>query len=301
MAELLLCADDFGQSPGIDRAIAELVEMGRLGAFSCLTNGPRWAKAGAGVAALRARALAGLHLNLTEGAPASPALARHWPRLPGLLRLIADAHLGRLPLDALAEEVDAQWAAFCRATDGPPDFLDGHQHVHHLPGIRDLVVDRAARAGTPLRSTGRTLGPGSGFKRAVIERTGGRVLEARARQVGVPVNDALLGVYGFEGDYGWRMRGWLARVPARGALLFCHPGCPPADEPVPGAPRAAGGSATAGPAKFAATSDPSDPSDTSDPIWPARVREHAYLRSDAFARDLDRAGVRLTRRWPAPG
>jgi hypothetical protein len=42
----------------------------------------------------------GLHFNLTERAPPSPALRLHWPRLPARLGLIVMAHLGRLPLQA---------------------------------------------------------------------------------------------------------------------------------------------------------------------------------------------------------
>lgn len=271
MPELLLCADDFGLRPGVDRAIAELVEQGRIGAFSCLTNLPRWPDAATRVAALRARALAGLHLNLTEGAPASAELARQWPRLPALGRLIAAAHLRCLPRAAIAAEVDAQWQAFERATGRVPDFIDGHQHVHHLPGVRETVVERAARAGVALRSTARVAGPGDAFKRSVIERSGGRALERLARRRGVMRNAILLGAYGFAGDYRVRMRGWLMQVPAAGALLFCHPGYSE------GAPESEA---------------------LLDPIAAARDREFAYLAGDAFAADLATAGVTLSWRWP---
>ncbi len=271
MAELLVCADDFGFAPRIDRAIAELTGRGRIGAFSCLTNLPRWPEAGAAAKPLRARALAGLHLNLSEGAPASRSLAAHWPALPSLRRLILAAHLHQLPLAALADEIDAQWRAFEQAVGVAPDFIDGHQHVHHLPGIRELVVARAAAAAIPVRGTGRVVGPGDAFKRRLIEHTGGRALARLARRRGVASNAVLLGAYGFEDDYRERMRGWLGAVPPRGALLFCHPGAP-----------SAAGEADALP----------------DPIAPARQREFAYLASDAFAHDLAEAGITLSRRWP---
>lgn len=157
---LLLCADDYGLAQGIDEAIAALVQAGRLAAFSCISNGPAWAGDAARVPALRRQAQAGLHLNLSEGVPLSPALAAHWPRLPALPRLIADAHLGRLPLAALAEELAAQWQAFVDAAGAAPDFLDGHQHVHHLPGIRGLVLDWARPRRLAVRSTGHLAGPG---------------------------------------------------------------------------------------------------------------------------------------------
>jgi hypothetical protein len=264
---LLLCADDFGQSAGIDQAIVALVQAGRLGAFSCLSNGAAWPQDAAQVVALRRQAQAGLHFNLTEGRPLSPALAAVWPQLPALPRLIAAAHLGRLPLAAVGEELAAQWQAFVDASGVAPDFIDGHQHVHHLPGVRGLVLALAQTKRLPVRSTGRLAGPGPAVKRWLIAATGGRALARALARAGLPHNRLLLGAYDFvEPDYGRLMRGWLARVPAGGALLFCHPG-----RPAPG--------------------------DGADAIAAARQREFAYLASDAFPRDLQAAGVVLAPVW----
>ena len=279
---LLLCADDYGLTPGIDAAIAGLVRAGRLGAFSCLSNGPAWQRDAPAVAGLRSQAQAGLHFNLTEGRPLSPALARLWPQMPTLPRLLLDAHLGRLPLAAVADELAAQWQAFVAPSGAAPDFIDGHQHVHHLPGVRDLLLDWLQRQPqpTPVRSTARLAGPGHGFKRWVIEHSGGRAL-ARAlyRQTQphrLPHNQLLLGAYDFEAvDYGALMRAWLAQVPEQGALLFCHPGRP-SDSAV------AGGS---------------DNGDVPDPIAAARQLELAYLAGPDFPRDLTAAGVRLAPVW----
>jgi len=271
---LLLCADDFGLSTGVDQAITALVQAGRLGAFSCISNGPAWRQDAAGVAALRQPvradrppAQAGLHLNLSEGRPLSPALAACWPQLPPLPRLILAAHLGRLPLAALRDELAAQWSAFVDAAGVAPDFIDGHQHVHHLPGVRGLLLDLAQVHRVPVRCTGRLAGPGPALKRWLIAATGGRALGRALVRLGLPHNRLLLGAYDFvEPDYGRLMRGWLAHVPADGALLFCHPG-----RPAPG--------------------------DGPDAIAAARQREFAYLASDDFSRDLAAAGVVLAPVW----
>ena len=263
---LLLCADDFGLSTGIDNAIAGLVRAGRLSAFSCLSNGPAWATDAAQVAALRGPALAGLHFNLTEGRPLSPALARHWPQLPSLARLLVEAHLGRLPTPAVADELAAQWAAFVQASGCQPDFIDGHQHVHHLPGVRDALLGWLQRHPVPVRSTARLGGPAGGFKRRVIEHSGGRALGQALALSGLPHNRLLLGAYDFRADYRPLMQAWLAQVPSSGALLFCHPGA----------------ASAAGPP---------------DPIAAARQCELAYLGSAAFDQDLVAAGVVLAPRW----
>lgn len=276
---LLLCADDYGLARGIDETIARLVRAGRLGAFSCIVNGPAWAADAAQVPALRAAgAQAGLHLNLTEGRPLAPALAMHWSQLPALPRLLALAHLGRLPIAALRDELAAQWQAFVAATGHRPDFVDGHQHVHQLPGVRPLLLALLAAQPSPaahgadaprvpVRATAPLAGPGFGLKRWVIGATGGVALSRALRRAGLAHNRCLLGAYDFQAaDYGALMRGWLKRVPAGGALLFCHPGARSDDAPA-------------------------------DVIAAAREREAAYLGSDDFARDLAAAGVRLAPVW----
>ena len=265
---LALCADDFGQSPGTSRVIASLVTAGRLQAVSCLTGFEAWPAAAALTRDWPDGVDVGLHFNLTEGRPLSEELRAHWPVLPRLPVLLAIAQLRQFPRGAIAAELAAQLRAFHQARGRAPDFIDGHQHVHALLGVRHLVLAAAAGLGkrTALRNTGRVLGPGFGFKRWVIARCGGRALLREMRRRRVPHNPALVGVYGFGADDDFRalMRGWLREVPPEGALLFCHPG---ADD------------------------------DPDDPIRATRPKEAAYLAGDDFLADLHEAGVTLGPVW----
>lgn len=262
---LTLCADDFGLSPGVNRGIARLAQAQRLNAVSCLVNGPHWRDGAALLRSFPASVEVGLHFNLTEGVPLSAALRSVWPRFPSLARLIALAHLHGLPQAAITAELAAQWAAFTEATGHPPAFIDGHQHVHHLPQVRDAVL--AIVEATPqrpmVRNTARVLGPGFAIKRALIAGTGGRALQRALVRRGIAHNSVLVGAYDFRAsDYRALMQGWLARVPPEGALLFCHPG-------------------------------DADESGVVDAIAHARPREAAYLASVAFAADVAAAGVTL--------
>ena len=266
---LALCADDFGLAPGISAGIARLAQARRLSAIACITNSPHWVESATLLQGLPDSVDIGLHLNFTEGRPLSARLARRWPRLPGLARLIVQAHLGALPRTQMRNEVHAQLAAFTREVGRPPAFIDGHQHVHHLPALRDIILDMVEHVQPlpALRNTGRVLGPGYAVKRWLIEHTGGRALADALAQRVLAHNPALLGVYDFvEPDYRSLMQRWLAVLPAEGALLFCHPG-------------------------EAAAGDPADP------IGAARLREAAYLGSAAFAQDLAAADVTLGRVW----
>jgi predicted glycoside hydrolase/deacetylase ChbG (UPF0249 family) len=265
---LTLCADDFGQSAAIDAGILQLVDSGRLSAVSCLVGGAHWAAGAAELLALpavaRGHVRVGLHFNLTEGKPMSSALARLWPQLPALERLIAQSHLRTLPLAALREEWRAQFGAFEQALGRRADHVDGHQHVHHLPQLRTQLLEQlVTRPALRVRHTGHIQGPGYGFKRWVIQATGGRALGRRLQTLGRQQNTQLLGVYDFSPrPYRQLMQQWLKSLPRHGGLIFCHPG-------------------------MAAR-----PGDT-DTIAAARTRELMYLRSSAFMDDLIEARVQL--------
>lgn len=273
MRTLALCADDFGLASGISAGIARLAQAQRLSAVGCITNSPHWEASAVLLKTLPASVDVGLHLNFTEGRPLSSRLARRWPQMPSLPRLLMQAHLRLLPLSQVRNEVHAQLAAFNEALGRPPAFIDGHQHVHHLPGLRRVILDMVEHV-QPLpavRSTGRVLGPGADFKRRVIEHSGGRALAAELAQRVIAHNPALLGAYDFvEPNYQALMRAWLAALPAEGGLLFCHPG-----EHLEG--------------------------DPPDAIAAARERELAYLGSVAFDEDLAAAQVQLGRVWRTAG
>lgn len=264
---LTLCADDFGLSGGISRGIAMLARAQRLSAISCITNTPHWRQVAPLLRDLPFTATVGLHFNLTEGKPLSRELARYWPSLPSLPRLLLMSHMHQLPVAALRIEWLAQLDAFVQATGRAPQMVDGHQHVHQLPVLRQVVLDGIApMAPRPaVRSTSHLLGPGFAFKRFVIERSGGRALKRELARRGLRHNAALLGAYDFvTPDYRGLMRRWLAQLPREGGLLFCHP---------------------------------AEVADAGDAIGDARLREFAYLEGDAFLGDLAEAKVKLGASW----
>ena len=266
---LCLCADDFGLAPGISAGIARLACAHRVTAVSCITTGPHWQEGAPMLREFPASISVGLHLNLTEGRPSSAQLARIWPRFPSLHELLLRAHLGLLPQSAIQDEIRVQLDAFKSGTGKLPQHVDGHQHIHQLPGLRDIVLDMTQRMPVPpaVRSTSPLPGPGSSFKRWVIVNSGGRALARELDRRGLAHNPALLGATDFhDEDYRAKMQGWLAALPRQGGLLFCHPGQTP----------------------------------DSDPIYPhanASARELAYFESDLFQVDLDAANVALGLVW----
>src|SRR6266704_6378516 len=102
-----LCADDYGLSPGVNRAIRDLIERGRLNATSVMTVGPAIGRdevrALQDSAAGSPRCAIGLHATLT--APFRPLTMHFRPTDGGMFlplpQLLRSALLHRLDTEMI--------------------------------------------------------------------------------------------------------------------------------------------------------------------------------------------------------
>src|SRR5689334_14189243 len=102
--------------------------MGRLSAVSCLVTSSRWQTDGQLLRASSCRVDKGLHFNLTEGAGRD-----------ALSTLMMKAISRQLDQKAIEAECERQIDLFQTVMGCLPDFIDGHQHVHSFPVVRDAV------------------------------------------------------------------------------------------------------------------------------------------------------------------
>jgi predicted glycoside hydrolase/deacetylase ChbG (UPF0249 family) len=135
---LIVNADDFGQSPGVNRGVSEAHERGIVTSASLMV---RWPAAAAAAAYARDHpALSvGLHVDLGE-----------WAWRDGewvCLYDVASTDDGA----AVTAEAARQLAAFRRLTGRDPSHLDSHQHVHQHEPVRSALVALARGLGVPLR------------------------------------------------------------------------------------------------------------------------------------------------------
>lgn len=272
---IVLCADDYGLAPGVDEGILELLAAGRLSATSCMTSLSRWPAAAERLRPWLDRIDVGLHLTLTDQEPAGPA-----PHLAPAGRLPSLGTLARALLSdpgaraEAAEQLARQLEAFERALGRPPDFIDGHQHVHAFPFVRSAVVEAAQRIGRTrpvyLRSLREPwpaiLRRGGERRKALVLAAMGAGLHRRAIRAGVPVNDSFRGVTRFEPGPSVRedFRRFFAGGGAR-PLVMCHPGRVDGEL------------------------------ERRDPLTRRREDELAYFASPGFLDDLAEAGVHLAR------
>ena len=151
---LIINADDFGLTRAVNQGIVEAHEAGCVTSTSLLVNLPGFDDA---LARLRAapRLGVGLHLNLTAGSPVAGAAAvptlcdRRTGRFHSLPRLAARAFSGRIASRDVVTECTAQIARL-RDAGIAITHVDGHRHVHLLPGVWKPVTATARRAGIPV-------------------------------------------------------------------------------------------------------------------------------------------------------
>lgn len=271
-----LCADDYGMSPGVNRAIRELIEKRRLNATSVMVVGAAISRAEIDglmqAVATNPNCAIGLHATLT--APFAP-LTMHFKPLDGgqflpLGRLLRTSLLRQLDAEIVHAELLAQIAAFRQMFGRAPDYIDGHQHAQLFPQIRDAFLSavKEAAPGAWVRQCGRNLPLSQRLSnpKALLLDTLSETFRRKAAHEGVAFNTGFAGAYDMVrgGDFSAAMQEFLAGLPD-GGLVMCHPGY--VDEILIGL----------------------------DNVTHQRERELAFLNSDAFPQLLAETNVTLDR------
>ena len=266
MRNVIINADDYAMDAGVDAAILRLAEEGRVTATSAMVLAPRWPDA-AHAARDAAPLSLGLHFDLTSPFAESGFTEQ------GLSALILRAEARLMDRGRLKREAERQLLLFDSALGAPPAFVDGHQHVHHLPGVREALLDALwDRYGGAARHIGvRIAAPRRwrGLKAAIVAATGAGGLARLAALRGHPVNSDFAGVYDFAPDANlpelWK--GWTAGLQGPLPLIMCHVAMQAGE------------------------------SDGSDPIRAARLREFEWLASGRFQSFLKQAALTAVG-WP---
>jgi predicted glycoside hydrolase/deacetylase ChbG (UPF0249 family) len=135
---LIVNADDFGQSFGVNRGIITAHERGIVTSSSLMVRWPAATEAAAYARRHPALSL-GLHLDLGE-----------WVYRNGTWEAVYEV-VSRQDDAAVATEVESQLAAFRRLVGRDPTHLDSHQHVHLQEPVRSVVLPMGHRLGVPVR------------------------------------------------------------------------------------------------------------------------------------------------------
>lgn len=202
---MIVCADDYGLRDDVDLAILELCSSGKLSAVSCMALFERCTPESlAKLLQHQSRIDVGLHFCLTEEPlPLSAAAQVYRPTSFG--ELFRRAHTGRINRREIALAAEAQYRLFVQKAGRSPDYIDGHLHVHQLPGVRDGLLDFVASLPAesrpylrntylPVREIRRARLP---FWKAVFIGAFGSRMRKQSRARGLRTNDGFAGIYDF--------------------------------------------------------------------------------------------------------
>jgi hypothetical protein len=235
---MILCADDYGLSRDVDQAILELASSRRLTAVSCMVLLERCTPTL--LAELRAHESKldiGLHLCLTDerlplsATQDSPSKAKSLPDFRGLLKR---ALRGALPASEVTLQASAQYELFVKKCGRRPDYIDGHLHVHQLPGARqgllDFVLSLPPQSRPYVRNTEMSLPQLvrhrlPWLKSAFIGVFGSR-MSRQLRAASIPTNTGFAGIYDFRrwNKYPVYFPRFIACLSGTNSLLVVHPG-----------------------------------------------------------------------------
>lgn len=230
---IVLIADDYGLTAGVSDAIVRLARDKRLSGTSVLVTEPCFGDEAQALAPLRSGLAIGLHVNLTLGVPLGPmpSLAPE-VRFPPLTKVIRRALRGALDVSEVEAEILRQVIRFEEGFGAPPDFIDGHQHVHALPGVRDALF-RILRARnypcTPLLRNpadrlARIVLRGESRAKALLIALLCKGFAAAAKAHGFQTNDGFSGVTVFQPRQTARDFARAVRQMGPCHLMMCHPG-----------------------------------------------------------------------------
>ena len=240
MRRLIVNADDFGYTSGVNRAIVEAHSRGVVTSSTLMANGQAFDEA-VQFAKTVPKLSVGCHLVLTDGDPVLPSnqlasLTRAGHFRDGMFAFAARAIAGGMSANEITEEASAQIQKL-QSAGIAVSHIDTHKHTHLFPRILHPLLRAAADCGVravrnpfgprmPLRSSQLLARPGLWVRHVEV-----RVLSAFANKFrqavdreGFATPDGTLGIV-VTGALDETLFYAIARSIPEGTWEFvCHPG-----------------------------------------------------------------------------
>ena len=245
MRRLIVNADDFGFTAGVNRAIVEAHVGGVVTSSTLMANGPAFEEA-AQLAKTLPKLSIGCHVVLIDGRPVLraeqlPSLTRDSRFRDGLLTFAARAITGRIDAEEITAEATAQIRKI-QSAGIAVSHIDTHKHTHLFPKILRPLLRAAGACGVralrnpfgprlPLRSAQLLARPGLWTRYAELRVLGGFAGRFRKAvdQEGFVTPDGTLGIV-VTGVLDETLFQAIARSIPQGTWEFvCHPGYNDAD------------------------------------------------------------------------
>jgi predicted glycoside hydrolase/deacetylase ChbG (UPF0249 family) len=252
--KLIVNADDFGLTAGVNRAIVETHTAGVVSSTTLMANGAQFDDA-VTLARATPSLSVGCHVVLVDGTPVSPthtvdtlrAIRSAEPDnfFASLSAFAARATLGGFDRDQLVDEVVAQIRKI-QSTGIQVTHLDTHKHAHIFPEILNALLRAARICGVrairnpvvPVKALPARLFKGKPhlwkrYTQVRVLHTFARHFLKQTKRAGLLTPDGVLGVIETgateSGGFSSLLRETIAALPDGTWELVCHPGYNDAD------------------------------------------------------------------------
>jgi len=237
---LIINADDFGLTPGVNRAIAELHQAQALTSTTLMATGPAFDNA---VAVAHANPTLGIgcHIILTDGVPVLPP--EKIPTLigpdrksfrPSLVDFVQALLRGKISTHDIEREAAAQIQKLQHAGI-QVTHLDTHKHTHLFPGVLHPLLRVAEQHSIRAirhpfeQSWSLALGHGNRLRRLQVKLLGNLKTrferQPQIRNGHVLTTNGTIGISATGNLYNQTLHQILYAMPAEGTFeLVCHPG-----------------------------------------------------------------------------
>lgn len=202
-----LCADDYGMSVPINKGIIQLLNLGRLSAVSCATNYSHWKHSAKKLLPFIEQINIGLHFNLDTT----------------IINLIIKSYTKQLKPQAILQELRMQYNEFIKYIGHAPAYIDGHQHIHSLPTIRECII-KFCSTHAPQIPMRMTQNKQKTLKGLIINSLGAHALYKASKKENLILNKDLVGIYNFNQSdkYSFFFDKFLSLC-SNNSLIMCHP------------------------------------------------------------------------------
>lgn len=206
---IFICADDFGSSESVNQGILELLKNNSISGTSCMVSCKDFNKMELDPYLDRV----GLHLKLCNEKMLPIFLAR--------------CVLGVISRENIFNKILEQILLYKNMFGMFPAFIDGHQHVHMLRGVRhsliDALVDTNLQNKIWIRSISPMLRKKAYFKTMLLKLLSFN-FNALLDEIGIKRNSMFAGFSNFSPreNIRYQMRYWLKSLKS-GGVIMCHP------------------------------------------------------------------------------
>lgn len=235
--KIVICADDYAYSTQASKAIRELLLKNKINATSCMTDTKFWIKEAKNlkkeINKTKNNNLIGLHFTLTEQVNSKHFIRSCFKNKNiSLLELLIRSKLRLVSFDKIYEILNYQYNAFIKEFNKQPDFIDGHQHIHQFPVVRDVFIkfykdNKLVSNNCFLRTTYPLYGSKDLLKQIIIKASGSKIFARLIKKNNIPTNIGFSGLYKLKSESYENIRScykYFFSEVKHNSLIMCHPG-----------------------------------------------------------------------------